>query len=187
MSAALEKAPQARDAIAQVLRGILFTEHRDEADMNAYAVLDGAAIPELLDQLYGDEPPEFVCLYRGELEPDLAECAPYLIHLTPESPFTEWLLTHCCGNHWGIFAISGEDIGTVRRHFRNFLIVKDPDGKQIYFRFYDPRVWSIFLPTTVPDELDLVFGPVSSYMVEERGELMIYGIKEGALAVQARR
>lgn len=145
------------------LRRALFSAEIEGDGLNVYALLDGAAVPDLLDQLYADEPPEFVCLYSGELEPDLAECAPYLVRLIPESPFTEWLLDNSCENSWGIFATSAEDIGTMRRHFRKFLMVKDPNGNQVYFRFYDPRVLTVYLPTANAEELGTLFGPIAAY------------------------
>src|SRR5215468_3484951 len=92
-----------------------------ENELNAFAVLDGAAAPDLLDQLYGDPRPEFICLYRGDLEPDIAEIAPYLVRLEPGHPFTDWLLAEGWGKHWGIFAVSAAGLKTIRTHLRKFL------------------------------------------------------------------
>ncbi len=102
-----------------------------ESDLNAFAVLDGASIPDLLDHLYGDPRPEFVCLYRGELKPDIAEIAPYLVRLEQNHPFTTWLFAEGWGKHWGIFALSEAGLKTVRTHFRKFLMVKDAEGSQL--------------------------------------------------------
>ncbi|MCG7851384.1 MAG: DUF4123 domain-containing protein, partial [Methanosarcinaceae archaeon] len=91
------------------------------------------------------------------------------------------------GNHWGIFAITAKevDLRTVRRHFRRFLMVKDPEGKQIYFRYYDPRVLNVFLPTCNSEELSVVFGPVSSYIMEdEDSSVLRFGIKDGKLRTE---
>lgn len=166
------------ETIAKALATHLFP---DDGELLSYAVLDGASVPDLLDQLYGDEPPEFVCLYRGELDPDLAEVAPYLVQLSPESAFTKWLLENCLGNHWGIFVTSTEDIETLRRHFRNFLMVKNPEGKQVYFRFYDPRVLRVFLPTCKAEEMETLFGPLDSYLCEavNPDTLLSFSVEDG--------
>src|ERR1044072_8380983 len=79
-----------------------------------YGLLDGASAPDLLDQLYGDAPPEFECLLRGELEPDMAEVAPYLVALERGSKFADWVLTHGWGNHWGSFAVAQTDLRALR-------------------------------------------------------------------------
>lgn len=130
-----------------------------------YAVLDGASITTLR-QLFVEHKVDNICLYRGELEPDVAEMAPYLAHLAPESSFTRLFLQKGWGSHWGILAISNGDFRTLRMHFRKFLMVWDPEGKPLYFRYYDPRVLRIYLPSCNTDELQTVFGPIEAYIVE---------------------
>ncbi len=149
----------------------------------AFAVLDGASVPGLLDQLDRFEP-EYECLYRGDLEPDLAEVAPYLVRLQPDSPFTAWVIGEGWGNHWGIFAASPADLREMRHHFRTFLTVHDPEGKPLYFRYYDPRVLRVYLPTCNREELATVFGPVTHYLLEDQdaGALLRFEVKSGALA-----
>lgn len=149
-------------AYAPALQGHLFAD----ADLKTYAVLDGASIPGLLNQL-SEKQPEHACLYRGEIPPDLAECAPYLVRLDPQADFTQWVLENGWGKHWGVFAVTSADLHTVRKHFRTFLVVKSPEGKRLYFRYYDPRVLRVYLPTCNPDESKAVFGPVLSYFCEE--------------------
>src|SRR5260370_26273422 len=102
--------------------------YREEGG-SIFAVLDGASVPGLLQKL-ADQEPEHVCLYRGDLEPDMAEVAPYLVKLDGESPFTDWVLDKGWGNHWGVFAeISGAEAGadlkSLRQHLRTFLTVHD--------------------------------------------------------------
>ena len=36
----------------------------------------------------------------------------------------------------------------------------------MYFRYYDPRVLRVFLPTSNTEELTAIFGPVSCFLVE---------------------
>src|SRR5689334_3790444 len=91
--------------LVEALYPHLFPEEED-GSLQTFAVLDGASIPELLDHLYGERRPEFDCLYRGDLAPDIAEVAPYLVRLEPETPFTDWCLAEGWGNHWGIFVRS---------------------------------------------------------------------------------
>ena len=140
---------------------------------NVYAVLDGASVPVLRDKFYEEEP-EHACLYAGDLEPDMEEVAPYLVRLEQGSRFTDWLISNGWGNHWGIFASASEDLRTVRKHFRTFLLVQDPEGKTLYFRYYDPRVMRVYLPTCNEEESRAVFGPIQWYVMEgeEEGELI---------------
>src|SRR5690349_16361259 len=106
------------------LRHILFASDHE----STYAILDGASVPGLRLKLHTAKE-EWACLYRGELAPDLAEVAPYLIKLRRVSPLTDWILGEGWGNHWGIFAISAVGLEALRRHLRGFLRVKDATGK----------------------------------------------------------
>src|SRR5215213_6072724 len=101
------------------LKQILFGE-----DIPVYVILDGASVPDLPTRLY-EMPLPNVCLYRGELEPDVAEVAPYLVNLVPDATFTDWLLTEGWGKHWGIFAHCLCTLTEMRKHFRSFLTVHD--------------------------------------------------------------
>jgi hypothetical protein len=48
-------------------------------------------------------------------------------------------------------------------------MVKDYKGRRLLFRYYDPRVLRVYLPTCLPNELETVFGPVKAYLVEGDG------------------
>ncbi|MCU0612639.1 MAG: DUF4123 domain-containing protein [Candidatus Eisenbacteria bacterium] len=135
-------------------------------DEHAYAVLDGASIPDLLDRLYGDDRPEFECLYRGELPPDMAEVAPYLVELTPDSAFAGWVIEKGWGQHWGIFAVAPADLRLLRQHFRRLNVVYGPEHKPLIFRYYDPRVLRGFAPTCDATQLAEFFGPIRCFILE---------------------
>ena len=130
-----------------------------------YAVLDGASVPDLPIKLH-EMNPQNVCLYRGELEPDLVYAAPYLVLLLPNTDFTNWILNKCWGKNWGIFAQSHLSLVGMRKHFRSLLTVYSEEGNPMLFRYYDPRVFLTFLPTCNAGELGMFFGGVSHYFVE---------------------
>jgi hypothetical protein len=136
-----------------------------EEDAQVYAILDAASIPNLLGRLQEQEP-EYECLFMGDLEPGMAEVAPYLIRLERNAEFTEWLIGQGWGEHWGIFAVGEVGMKAARRHFRSFLTAYAPDGKPLFFRYYDPRVMRVYLPTCNAEELNTVFGPLQYYFLE---------------------
>lgn len=167
--------------IVQSVSQHLFTEEGS----SVFAVLDGASVADLLDTLDRLKP-EYECLYRGELKPDLQEAAPYLARLEPNSEFAEWVIGQGWGKHWGIFALTRADLREMRRHFRTFLMVYDSAGKPLYFRYYDPRVLRVYLPTCNAQELATVFGPVSSYLLEgeQPNTLLRFRSASGSLVQQ---
>lgn len=141
-------------------------------ETTVYAILDGASVPRL-PQTLEQMAVESECLFRGELEPELALVAPYLAVVQPGHPFTEWLLQEGWGQHWGVFAISKADFRDLRMHLRTFLKVYGPDLTPLYFRYYDPRVLRIYLPTCNEQDLQTVFGPVLRYLVEDENPVAL--------------
>src|SRR5881628_2711642 len=132
--------------INQIGRDSLTTALFGDPSRKTYAVIDGASCPTLLTRLVAHGA-EHVYLFRGELDADVQQTAPYLVLLSRGAAFTDWLLSDGWGNHWGIFALSDADFMPMRKHFRTFLMVKRYDGESLYFRYYDPRVLRAFLPT----------------------------------------
>lgn len=130
-----------------------------------YAVLDGASLPNLPAVLSGHAL-EYVCLLPGELDPDLTLAAPYLAELSALSPFAAEFLSEGLGRHWGILAAANAPFRDLRMHLRKFLSVWDPDGKPLFFRYYDPRVLRIYLPTCTAEELAVFFGPIAAFYAE---------------------
>jgi hypothetical protein len=119
----------------------------------------------LLEKLKDDQP-QHACLFSGERGEVLASVAPYLVRLEEQTPFTDWVLEQGWGKHWGIFVLSNAELPDMQMHFGRLVIVHDPAGQPMYFRFYDPRVMATYLPTCTPQELAEVFGPVVSFVME---------------------
>ena len=154
-----------------------------------YAVLDGASVPSLLDRLDRERSLETACLFRGALEPDMAEVAPYVVRLDPESEFAEWIIGTGWGQHWGAFVTTRESFYTLRDHLRALTLVYRRDGTPLYFRYYDPRVLNIFLPSCSGAQLKKMFGPVDAFVAEnESGDAMtIYRLNGAELAAAQRK
>ena len=90
------------------------------------------------------------------------------------------------GKSWGIF-VRIEDSSNLRYHLRTFLRVRDESGRNLLFRYYDPRVLRSYLPTCRADELKTVFGPIDTYIAEsEDGQSLIEFRFDGS-ALQERR
>jgi hypothetical protein len=143
-----------------------------------YALLDGAR-DRRIEPMIRLSGLEYTCLYGGRLSPALESAAPYLVHLTPRSSFTSDLIALGWGRSWGVLTVVPPDctIQQQRRHFRTLLRVKTEDGRTLVFRFYDPRVLRVYLPTCTSRESEHVFGPIPTIGIEsEDGEhLLVYG------------
>ncbi len=125
-------------------------------------------------------------LYKGRAEEDLAGVAPYLFTAKENTPFTEWYLKEGWNQSWGTLLFANAAFEDVYKHFRKFLMVKTEDNKELYFRFYDPRVLRIFLPTCDKEQLKQIFGPVRHFITESEneGEAIQFWLENGELKVK---
>jgi hypothetical protein len=135
-------------------------------DTKAYVVLDGAAIERLPARLHQPDCPPFRCLFTGDLTPDMTAVAPYVLPFEPETSFGQWVTEGAWSRHWGIVIHTDADLATLWRHLRTIVKVYDADGKPLFFRFYDPRVLHVFLPTCSNAQLGTLFGPIARFLCE---------------------
>ena len=161
----------------QLVRQALFNNYTQ-----LYGVLDGVMVPDLPNRLFKGQVPNY-CLLSGDLPADMVYAAPYLVYLSPDSKFADWVFEEAFGKHWGIFVQSPRSMIEMRRHFRALMQTYDENGNPLKFRFYDPRVLSKFLPTCNGGELKTLFGEVQAFYTEsDKGdELIRYKIDSGKL------
>jgi hypothetical protein len=139
-------------------------------DPELYALLDAARDPAIHRRLQGFATTERIaCLYQGAATEDLGHAAPWLVHLGPRTDVFDWIWDEGWGDSWGIFIWSTVAVDALRAHLRKLTKVRTEDGKVLLFRFYDPRVLSIFLPTCTSEQIEEVFGPVMRFFVEADG------------------
>jgi len=130
-----------------------------------YALLDASREPSVLKVIL-ESKEEYQSLYEGAQGAQLAHFAPYLIRIPPKSALVDTLVKQAWSKSWGVFLTCDKPLKDLRTHFRHFLTVKLPDGQQVYFRYYDPRVLRLFLPTCLPEETTQFFGPVKHFLIE---------------------
>jgi hypothetical protein len=133
--------------------------------VSVFAILDGARDERIYGAVHGCRLQKR-CLYSGDLPWQLKMTAPYLVQLEKGDPFTQRLIDNGWGDSWGIFLRTETGIEQLRRHLRRFLRVRDESGRRLIFRYYDPRVLRIYLPTCWTSEIEEFFGPVSAYLAE---------------------
>ena len=119
---------------------------------------------------------DFDCLFAEPLTPRLRAAAPYLVHLAAASAQSREMLHRCGDGHWGILISAPAHITTrqLRLHFKKLLWVHDEHGRRLNFRFYDPRVLSVYLPTCTQEERDIFFGPAEALYCLEGQRLRRY-------------
>lgn len=131
-----------------------------------YILLDAARLQQHMPKAK-ELNENYSCLYKGRSEENLADVAPYLFTMQKDSEFENWYLQNGWGNAWGVLIQTQSSFEEIYKHFRKFLLIKTEEGKELYFRFYDPRVLRIFLPTCDAQQLKEFFGSVDYFVMED--------------------
>jgi hypothetical protein len=147
-----------------------------------HVVLDSCDLPDVFARVLRIGVERAPCLLSGQKAAEFCSFAPYLTAC--DEPLLDWVSEELTGEPWGIFVVTAADLRTLRLHLKTLLVVRDPNGRQMYFRFYDPRVLASFLPTCTPAEARQVFGPVEAFGVADvaSGTVTLIGESADALA-----
>lgn len=131
-----------------------------------YLLLDTALMGDQIYQAISYNR-EYISLLSNNYQSEKELVAPYIFKFDPHSVFARWYMENGWGKGWGVMARSYASLEELRVHFRKFILVLNDDNQEIYFRFYNPRVLTIFLPTFTAYQLKDFFGPVDYFMIEE--------------------
>ncbi len=129
-----------------------------------FAVLDAAGAPAVPGMMIaaGDDSK---ALYMSHSDPELEMVAPYVVRLTTDR--IAQIREHLWNDPWGILIEFDGDMMTLRRHLRQYLIVQSPEGRPLYFRFYDPRVLHTFVRSADKKSRAEFFGPMKALIARD--------------------
>ena len=184
-SAALPSAPEATLLEGKTPQDRLLRVLRKEFQP-LYALLDAANEPDVFKFLV-ESKEEYESLFEGARAKTLAHFAPYLVRVPPKSPLLKLLVEKGWGKGWGLYLTCDRPLKEVRTHFRQFLMANLPDGRQVYFRFYDPRVLRLYLPTCLPEESSQFFGLVKYFAMEDENREILLRFSNTGKGVGAKQ
>lgn len=158
---------------------------KENPELSIYVILDAARDERIYERLLETDNAN-ACLFSGGRAKELAAVAPYLVRLDPVNSIARWIIEMGWEKSWGIFVESAAEFQDLKRHLQSLVSVYDDEGKPLFFRYYDPRVLRAYLPTCDGSELRTMFGPVSSYYVEDEdsGYMTIFAHASGDLVEQ---
>lgn len=141
-----------------------------------YCILDGASDKSIYPMLKGSKW-EYKCLYKKNVHfegermiDELAATAPYLLKLDPEKMSIDSILRERIGKNQMILFESSAPMEELLDHCSSMLKAMDEDGKVINFRYYDPRILRVYLPTCTDEEIYIFFGDFDTVWVEGENE-----------------
>ena len=171
----------------------LWSQLKQPGQPAPYMLIDCAGVEGGAERLPRDIFDEFECLFTGDLAEELEDVAPYLGCLASLGPETQAVVEDLLARHLGILVTlpppTGNDeppsFAQVHRHFRKFNVVYGPEGKPLFFRYYDPRVIVDVLKVLDEQQLKAFFGPVERLcLVGADGGMVHCTLAAGQLAVR---
>jgi hypothetical protein len=172
------------DATLAWLTDVLWPDGDTLRGRQVHWLLDGARDPRIV-QLVRRGGLEHACLFAGRLDPRLQAAAPYLVHLAAGSATTNRLLREGWGRSWGVLTVAPAHVTLQqqRLHLKKLLRVQTEEGAVLAFRFYDPRVLNLYLPSCTDAEWQAVLGPLDAFVAEARGGagLRMFGRADAAI------
>lgn len=128
-----------------------------------YAIVCGASAPGLLRQAMRFDA-RLHPLLKGELDDATRRMSPYLIPLGDDGDaMTRWLLRRIGRRPIGVFCEADCGRQLLLEQVRRLLTVRTPEGDDVMFRFYDPTVFSVLVPSFNRKQLMEIFGPALAW------------------------
>lgn len=125
-----------------------------------FLLLDGAAIPSLLDAVHRlEDDPAYLPLYLQTEFAALMDISPYLIQVTPSSPLLQEFRANSDFTAAGMLFANPERLPDLKNRLTDILTVLTPSYNEMFFRFYDPAVLDLLVRAGETSLLDAVRGP----------------------------
>jgi hypothetical protein len=156
------------------------------SDDTVFTVVDAANNFELFLKLKESGNSKTYSLFRGDLAPQLDHVAPHLVLVDLESEFTALWVEHF-GENMGVLFLTKEKPEDVCNHLRSILIVKDENDEEYLFRYFDPRVLRLFLPTCTWEEAREFFGPIKKIIFESEESNILLVCEPASFGVRIER
>ena len=145
----------------------MFIDSRNINHNHLYLVIDTAkdrSIFNMLQLTVEDK----MGLFTEELLEDIGDISPYLLKYENNQGFIKWFSTSFWGKKCGIFLVCASGEQELLAHCRVLFNAQDESGKELIFRYYDPDILQAYLPICTEKELHSFFGPIDSFIFENR-------------------
>jgi len=155
-----------------------------------YMLIDCAGIEGGADRIPKHIFSELECLFTGDLAEELADVGPHLGRLESFSYEVADAVEDLLTRNSGILVLledgvpAGDEIAfsQLHRHFRKFNVVYGPDGKPLFFRYYDPRVMGDVLKVLDAKQLSDFFCSVGTFvLIQDNMQVVRYQLQAGEL------
>ena len=157
----------------------------DNLKMSNYYLADGARMNLKINKFY-DYGVYRYSIFANTFYALIADVGPFLINVDGNNLCKDWILKDGYGLSWGVFLKTDANLDQLLVHLESIITVVEEGGKELFFRYYDPRVLRIFLPTCSPDQLLEFFGPVKYFLCEDENpdNYLKYSLNDRELIIE---
>lgn len=142
-------------------------------DGHLYALVDAAGNDQVLQRLAATEA-NYQSLFQGSDKERLFSVGAFLVACDQDFALLQWLTTEAWGNGSVVFLTSSAYWDQLFQHLQRSLTAVTHDDREVYFRYYDPRVLRDYLPLCPPATAQRFLGPVTRMLAEsEQGDALI--------------
>lgn len=106
------------------------------------------------------------CLYIGSTKEEFEDDAPWLVQCGDMDGFSDTLIDSGFGQNKCVFLVSRASFDELFRHFRRLTKIRQVNGPNLFFRYYDPEVLGSMIPFLTPKQRQYVFGPCLAFLME---------------------
>lgn len=174
-----DRRPKSSGVSGEALHKVLIDSR--EPGEQLFGIVDAARDRGLAFRSWAEHEQESWSLFGPEISSRMRRVAPFLVtfHIHSTYPYPNCDFLHEWADHlWnssGILFFSEANPRQLWNHLTQVFQVRDTNKNRYYFRFYDPRVFRVFLPTCSKSQIHELFGPVRQFIVEaeQPGELLV--------------
>ncbi|MCD4665468.1 MAG: DUF4123 domain-containing protein [Bacteroidales bacterium] len=142
-------------------------EQAEKDECKLYGIVDSARNDEVFRYLVtGDI--RYKSLFEDTMDVQSYGASGFLVECKKDSLLFKWMTTEAWGDNCCIFFNSKASFDDLFTHFQKFNRVYLEGDDVVLFRYYDPRVLRVFLPTCTRDEIEIFFGKVQSFYAESK-------------------
>jgi len=152
------------EELAQHVADFLLKQAEKEG-CQLYGIIDSARNEDVFRHLITGNV-RYRSLFEGTMDEQSYGVSGFLVECKKESLLFQWMTTEAWGDSCCIFFTSKADFDNLFKHFQQFNRVYLEDDRVVLFRYYDPRVLRVYLPTCGRREIDLFFGEVFAFFSE---------------------
>lgn len=118
-------------------------------------------------------------LFHGTVDVKSFGKSGFIVECKKDDSLFHWMTTEAWGKSCCVFFTSRSLLDNLLKHFQKFNRVYLEDDEVVFFRYYDPRVLRVYLPTCNRKEVETFFGEVITFFAESENPEFIFEFRKG--------